>query len=146
MKVAIEVKKAFFDRKKVSSAVDKKTRSVLSRFGAYVRTTARQSIRRRKKPSQPPNPPTNRTGLLKDHIYFSYDAKARSVVIGPAKLNGRSSGIGATVPEVLEHGGRSRTGRGKDQRIVTIEARPYMGPAFLNEQAKLPKMWRGQLK
>jgi hypothetical protein len=41
-------KQGFFDRAKVKNAVDAGTRRVLSRFGAFVRTRARTSIRKRK--------------------------------------------------------------------------------------------------
>ncbi|HOM77081.1 MAG TPA: hypothetical protein PLE88_11240, partial [Anaerohalosphaeraceae bacterium] len=55
----------FFDSPKVIRAVDKSTRKVLSRFGAFVRRTAKQSIRKRKKSSTPGTPPSSHTGLLK---------------------------------------------------------------------------------
>jgi hypothetical protein len=50
-------KGSFFDRAKVKNAVDAGTRRVLSRFGAFVRTRARTSIRKRKGTSPPGGPP-----------------------------------------------------------------------------------------
>lgn len=126
----VEAKAGFFDRAKVLNAVDSATRKVLSKFGAYVRTRAKSSIRQRKKVSQPGHPPSSHTGDLKRFIFFSYDPAKRSVVIGPTLLN-RSDG--GSIPATLEHG------RGK------YAARPYMGPAFNHEQAKLPELWRNAL-
>jgi len=133
----------FFDRKKVITTVDRATRKVLSRFGAFVRTAARSSIRRRKKPSQPGQPPTNWTGLLKRFLFFSFEPSKRSVVIGPAKLNKPSR----DAPELLEKGGTAvrRDRRGKRKR-AQYRPRPYMGPAFEKERKKLPNLWRNSVK
>lgn len=97
--------KLFFTTDRVIRAVDAATRRNLSRFGAFVRSDARHSIRKRKRPSAPGQPPTNRTGLLKRHIYFAYDAAKKSVVIGPARLGG-VKGDGA--PRTLEYGGSAK--------------------------------------
>ncbi len=139
-------KKMFFDNKAVTSRVSKTARRVLSKFGAFVRTTARHSIRRRKAASPPGSPPSSHTGLLKKFIFFGYDSRRESVVIGPERLNQK---IG-DAPEALEYGGSStiverRRGRRRKQR-VRIKARPYMGPAFEQEKPKLPAMWAGSIK
>ena len=105
-----KAKSMFFDRKTVLSSVDRATRRVLSKFGAYVRTSAKSSIRKRKKVSDPGRPPSSRTGLLKKYIFFAYDGRKQSVVIGPVRLNTKyfdrdvqpKTGL---VPEVLEYGG-----------------------------------------
>ena len=80
--IRFEVKQLFFDSPKVVRAVDRTTRRVLSKFGAFVRRTARSSIRKRKRTSEPGSPPSSHTGLLKRFIFFGYDAQKRSVVIG----------------------------------------------------------------
>lgn len=120
----------------------------LSRFGAYVRRTAKQSIRKRKKPSMPGKPPSSHTGLLKKFIWFGYDPSRRSVVIGPAKLR-----LLGETPHVLEHGGRNVTtvkyGRSKSKRskrIVKIKARPFMQPALEKNRPELPKLFRDSIK
>ena len=146
MRFGINFKSAlsgFFDRKKVTRAVDKATRRVLSRFGAFVRTSARSSIRRRKNPSKPGQAPTNWTGLLKRFLFFSFVPSKRSVVIGPARLNKASK----DAPELLEKGGavKRRDRKGK-RRSVRYRSRPYMGPAFRKEQKKLPKLWRNSVR
>ena len=74
------VKGLFFDSKKVVNATTRAERKVLSRFGAYVRRSARSSIRKRKKVSEPGKPPSSHTGLLKRFIFFAYDPGRKSVV------------------------------------------------------------------
>ena len=140
--IGMVTKAMFFDQKAVLSATDRATRKVFSRFGAYVRTAARSSIRKRKSVSAPGKPPSSHTGLLKKLIYFGYDASRRSVVIGPAPLRGT-----AEAPPLLEYGGRARRRdrRGK-VRTMNYRARPFMGPAFEQERPKLPAMWASSIK
>lgn len=137
-----QAKRLFFDRQKVLSKVSRAERRVLSRFGAYVRQGAKQRIRRRKRPSQPEESPTNQTGLLKRHIYFLFDPDRRSVVIGPTRLS-----TGSDAPATLEYGGQAvvETSDGQPVRVA-IEERPYMGPAFRQELPKVPAMWRDSVK
>jgi hypothetical protein len=144
--IHVRFKACFFDRPAVIRRTDDATRKVLSRFGAYVRQTARKSIRkdRRKRPlpSRPGQPPYSRTGLLKEFIFFGYDGERRSVVIGPARLNGRSQG---NAPSVLEYGGTTTVSRFGRRRTVRIAPRPYMGPAFEKEQSQLPALWQNSV-
>lgn len=152
-----EMKKLFVDRKEVIDAVDKSSLKVLSRFGAFVRTTSRQSIKNAPKPvkesdqkkrgrkrkqrprvSAPGNPPLSHTGLLKRNIFFGVDPQKKSVVIGPVKLNKPGFAM-----QALEEGGRSIGSKG--QRI-NIAARPFMKPAFDKELTKAPQMWRDAVK
>ena len=142
--IGMKVKAAkglFFDRARVINAVDRTTRRNLSRFGAFVRQRARSSIRTRKRISEPGQPPTNRTGLLKRNIFFVYEPTRRSVVIGPVLLNTTSG-----APELLEHGGTViRQVRGRSVRM-TYRPRPYMGPAFEEEHNQLEKLWRNSVR
>ena len=191
----------FFDRKTVTSKVSAATRRVLSKFGAFVRQTAKQSIRRKNGPAPPGQPPHSHTGLLKRWILFGYDKTRESVVAGPAKLAKKGN-----APEALEKGGAAvarKNPRRKDRKVGdggvmllrktegasskvvkdwsnrprwvtfgslrtakqvaraerleaeiwgpkmiagTIEARPYMGPAFEAELTKLPSNWRDSVK
>jgi len=71
--IRFEIKQLFFDSPKVVRAVDRTTRRVLSKFGAFVRRTARSSIRKRKRISEPGSPPSSHSGLLKKFIFFGYD-------------------------------------------------------------------------
>ena len=67
--IGMVTKQMFFDRAKVKNAVDKGVRKVLSKFGAFVRRTARSSIRKRKRVSAPGEPPSrgeNTTGTSRE--------------------------------------------------------------------------------
>ena len=144
--IRMRMTRFFFDRKGVRNRVDAATRKVLSRFGAYVRRTARSSIRKRKKPSQPGKPPSSHTGLLKRFIFFGYDLSRKSVVIGPARLSERGRG---EAPSILEYGGATMVttrGRKKKRKRSRIRARPFMGPAFEKERPQLPAMWRDSVR
>jgi len=144
--IRFEIKHLFFDTKKVRRSVDRATRRVLSKFGAFVRRGAKSSIRKRKRASAPGEPPSSHTGLLRRFIFFGYDRSARSVVIGPGRLNQK---IG-DAPHALEHGGTSTVIEGlrgkRKKRRVKMAARPYMGPAFEQEKPKLAAMWRDSVR
>ena len=141
-----QIKATFFDRQAVLDATSRVERKVLSRFGAFVRTTARSSIRKRKKPAPPGMPPSSHTGLLKRNIFFAYEPERKNVVIGPIRLNAKHT----DAPATLEHGGtttivRRRKGR-KFVQKVQIDARPYMGPAAEKERQKLPALWANSIR
>jgi len=144
--IRMDLKAIFFDRKAVRSAVDRTTRRVLSKFGAFVRRGAKSSIRKRKRASAPGEPPSSHTGLLRRFIFFGYDRSRRSVVIGPQRLNQKIS----DAPRTLEHGGTSTVIEGlrgkRKKRRVKMAARPYMGPAFEQEKPKLAAMWRDSVR
>ncbi len=142
--IDMRIKHLFFDRKAVIDSVDKAKRAVLSKAGAFIRTAARTSIRKRKRPSPPGSPPSSHTGLLK-RIFFGWDRETGSVVVGPVRFN--KPGM---APQALEHGGmsvvvRRRKGR-LVRRTVRIDARPYMGPALEKERPKLPRLWAGSVR
>ena len=143
--------KMFFPSKAIPRRVDAASRKVLSKFGAFVRRTARSSIRKRKGASKPGRPPSSHTGLLKKFIWFGYEPNRKSVVIGPAKLTSKNT----DAPETLEYGGTTTlmetkwTGRKRKKRQkqrVRIAARPFMGPAMEKETPKLSSMWRESVK
>ena len=138
-----EAKGMFFDRVLIKNKTDAATKKRLSKFGAYVRQTSRQSIRRRKGSSRPGQPPSSHTGLLKQFIYFGYDEHRRSVVIGPVTLARKASGV----PAVLEYGGNVTIQWGNDRgKTVSIEARPFMGPAFEKELSAQASLWANSIK
>lgn len=134
----------FFDRPRVMAAVDAATRRVLSKFGAFVRTTAKQSIKKRKRVSMPLGPPSSHVGTLKRGILFGYDRERKSVVVGPVPFSGT---VDSRALPALEYGGRS-TMRGRDgsTQSITVAPRPFMGPAMAKEQPKLPAMWRDSVR
>jgi hypothetical protein len=141
------VKALFFDRKTVKSAMDRTTRRVLSKFGAFVRTAARSLIRPRKATSNYGDPPSSHTGKLRKGILFSYEPDKKTVVIGAARFS-----IGAgDAPHALEHGGVSTrsTGallRGAFRKTQLVRKRPFMQPAFNSVQEEHPKLWKNALK
>jgi len=140
MKLA-QAKGLFFDRQAVTSAADRAQRKVLSKFGAFVRQTARTSIRKRKSISEPGQPPSSHTGLLKRNIFFVFSPETRSVVIGPILLNQRTD-----APRLLEHGDTVVRKKRIKRVRMKYRARPFMGPAFDREQQKLPALWRNSVK
>lgn len=127
----------FFDRDAVLKKVDSEERRLLSRAGAFVRTTARQSIRKRKRVSEPGKPPSSHTGFYKKSILFGYDKRNRSVVIGPSAAFG-----GAEVPSLLEFGGIGKY-RGKTARY---KARPHMLPALEKNEPKFPSLFLNSVR
>ena len=134
--IDMRVRQLFFDSPKVLRAVGKAKRRVLTRAGAWIRQVARRSIRRRKGTSAPGKPPHSHEGSLRRLLFFGYDRKSESVVIGPVGFK-RSP-----APQALEHGGVSRIHRRRKGRLVKAKARiakrPYMGPALAKERPQLP--------
>lgn len=166
-----QAKSFFFDRQKVLKSMDRATARALSKAGAFIRTASKGLIGRKgKKPRPPGKPPRSHTGLLKNLIFFAYEPTRRTVVIGPARISrtypkGHGQPVTGTVPEVLESGGRigilewyePTTGawrpvkgsarnlhQDRQTRIKTvgIAARPYMGPALVQEAPKFPSLWK----
>ena len=141
----------FFDANPVIRAMDDATRRVLSRFGAYVRTRAKTSIRKSKKISAPGSPPKSHAGHLRRLIFFGYDFAKASVVIGPTPFRGP-----AIAPRLLEEGGttvakrdrfwRAGVGRNAKGQFTRVAPRPYMGPAFHKEIPSLPALWRDSIR
>jgi hypothetical protein len=140
--IDFRIKEMFFDRAKVQKAVTDAARKVLSRFGAFVRTTAKHSIRKRKNVSPPGSPPSSHVGTLRRLIFFGYDPSKKSVVIGPTPLGSGS----AEAPPLLEYGGRARRKDRKGKSVMaTYRPRAFMGPALEKEEPKLPAMWAGSV-
>lgn len=150
-----DFQKGFVDTTKQDT--DRGVNRGLMYMGGFIRTVAKRSIkpaaRHPKKAqagflkglggevySQPGQPPLSKIGLLRDNIFYAWVSATRSVVIGPAKLNGRGN-----VPAALELGGPCTTtaltfekGRRKFVlRTFMMRARPYMRPAL--KEAMKPK-------
>jgi len=143
-------KSFFFDRQAVIKAADKQTRAVLSKFGSFVRRTAKGLIRNAGKKgasSRPGQPPKSHNGMLKKFLFFVFDPARQSVIIGPAKLNGT---ISDNCPAVLEKGGTTKVrvwqNHQKVVKKVHVEARPYMGPAVSKEIKQLPSLWANSVQ
>lgn len=115
-----KVKLTFFDRDRVRTALDKRTWKFFGKFGAYVRSDAKRSMKKRKRSAPPFHPPSVHEGSLKKFLYFGYEHAKRSVVVGPVKLSRRGpsgkrqvlegpspNALAGEVPAVLEHGGNN---------------------------------------
>lgn len=163
--------RTFFDKEEVVRRLAPAKRQALNRGGGMLRQTMRRSMRLRKKASAPGSPPSAhrqdeqhpRGPLLKDRLYYAFDAAQESVVTGPEQL-GRSD-----APDDLEHGGEGRTRIPKRRsgvkrtrltpaalaafkrklaagtikrklvpfRTFKIDARPFAAPALETERPKL---------
>ena len=151
-----DVRKSFFDSDVVLKSMDRTLRRNMSKLGAYVRTRARSSLRYRKAPSPPGQPPSvhktttrlkknRKTGVTKrqpsspfrDLIFFAYDKDSQSMVAGPVIFpSARKKGT----PKRLEYGGTT-TGKRRGVAVtLNYEPRPTMHPALEQE---LPKFWAG---
>ncbi len=142
--ITMQIKTLFFDKQTVLRAVDKAKRAVLSKAGAFIRTTAKHSIRTKKGSAPVGQPPHSHEGSLRRLIYFGYDPASGSVVVGPVGFQ-RS-----TAPNVLEFGGKTEVRRRRRGQVVrtrvTIDQRPFMGPALEKERPQLPKRWGGRVR
>jgi hypothetical protein len=110
MELKFTVMNGFFDRRKVISALEKGKRAALSKAGAFVMRRARSSIRVRRKPSKPGSPPSHHSekgSLSLKTIWFYYDDRRDSVVVGPIKFNQKISAVqpSLTLPSLMEYGG-----------------------------------------
>lgn len=98
----------FFETERINKLADDAVEKRLLKFGAFVRSDARRSIRkepkgtRRERNSKPGAPPLSHTGNLRGNIFFGLDKRQNSVVIGPRK---NRSGY---APEALEYGGSAK--------------------------------------
>ena len=148
----------FLDRAKVTRAVDRKSRTALSRTGGYVRTLVRRSMKKRPKErtksgktskafknyQNESGPPRWVKRGLKDNIFFFYDPKQKSVVIGPRPFKQTATGkptrrnSGASL---LEFGGGARVRvsnrQGKPWVRARFKPKPFMAPQMDAAQAKL---------
>ena len=159
--VSMRMKDLFFDRPAVKDRMTKANRKALTKVGAFIRRRARSSLRRRKKSSQPGQPPSvhtaDRVATLKN-ILFAYEPNSQTLVVGPVKLNQKTllgPQLGnVTVPQLHEFGatvkvraGRRRIRHGQPVRVrrVKYAQRPFMGPALEAEKDHIPDAWSGSV-
>jgi len=144
--VKYDMKKMFFDRPGVLAAVEAKERRVLIRVGSFVRTTARSSIRQRKRPipgkkrrgraTRPSSPGETPISWEKHgirRIFFYYDQATQSVGIGPEQFDKRD------ITGLLELGGTGTIvdGRTGQSRRAQFQPRPFMAPALEKNQKEI---------
>lgn len=128
----------FFDRKIVKDKVKAGTLRALSKAGAFVRRTAKGSIRSKKKISGEGQAPSSHTGKLKDFIFFGLDPDKLAAYVGPIRLNSTDG----TAPGLLEKGGTVVRGG----RPFRYRRRPFMNPALEKEAPKFPGFFTGEAK
>jgi hypothetical protein len=111
----------FLDRAIVETEVERIEFQGLKRNAFYLRRVARNSIRRRKSPSEPGKAPRSVRGDLKRGIFAMLDGRGAAVV-GPVKFD-----WGTGAPNTLEFGGdsvidnsvRRKIGDGGEVRVVS---------------------------
>ena len=151
--VGFNQKQMFFDRQAVIDVVGRANAKNLSRAGSFIRRSARSSLRRRKRVSEPGQPPSvhtqDRVATLKN-IWFVFERRRASVVVGPLRLNGSTlrGSNRSTVPELLELGGSAvlESRKKKRRRRARYAARPFMGPAMKRELPKFEGLWANSVK
>ncbi len=162
--MTMQMRRFFLDRKEVGKRIGRANRQAMSKIGAFVRRRARSKLRRRKRPSEPGQPPSvhsqDRVANLKN-IQFAYDPYQESLVVGPVKLNQVQQSwidLGSnTVPQILEFGDavqvqevsrdqgktwrrrnarrKARVGERRRRRRTVYRPRPFMGPSLQEEVA-----------
>lgn len=125
MNVSFGLRIGYFDKIKVQRELDRRTAKALKRFGAFVRRSAQQSMRKAKdgvysRPGQPPF--SHGQQRFKKGILFAYEPATKTVVIGP-RLYERSARF--KIPRLHEFGATDPRG--------VFEQRPLMKPAFMKE-------------
>lgn len=154
----------FFDRLKVENQVAAKERRAMSKIGAFVRTDARSSIKRRKSVSSAGSPPSahskDKIATLKN-ILFGYDQASNSVVIGPVLLRRSTRKKGyllekawvseikpdRSVTALAEFGGTASAKVNGEATTFNYEPRPSMAPALERQRTsgKLIQAWKDLL-
>lgn len=94
--------KTHFDSKLLKKKVDQASFRSLGHASGAIRLTARRSIRRSKKPSQPGKPPHTPTGALKRVIRYAVDSQKTEAAIGAVNEYSK------TIWHLHEFGGTSR--------------------------------------
>lgn len=162
--LAILPRRGFFRRREMEQGILQAQRQSLTRAGAYIRQTARASIRpagkrpikdRRRQGlrgyrdpaiSRPGSPPRLHTRAAQNlrMIRFAWEPRRVSVIVGPVlfKMAG-----GVRIPQVLERGGRSfvRDKRGR-RRTIRIRRRPFMEPALRKELPNFPSLFSNSIR
>lgn len=120
------------ETRNVTRAADKANFKNLFQAAAYIRTTARRSIRKSKKASTAGTPPNTRAGQIRNAIVFAVDRQRESAVIGPTVERVGTSG------SAHEHGGSYRGGM--------YPKRAFMLPALIRSLPRMPATWSNSVR
>jgi len=167
MKVTINGRSGvFFDQTVVTSAADNMVNKGLSKAGAFIRTTAKGSLRYSRKSAVAGQPPkvkrggsvgyqrttiNKKTGAtvrrsaspLKELIYFAKSGD--TVIVGPMDFKGSRTNR-YKVPTVLERGGTGQRIDGKKVKVLKFKGNPFMRPALAKVAPNIPAMLKGEFK
>lgn len=136
MELRANIKKVIIKTEKVLRSMDRKTAKALIAYGSYTRRTAMFSMKNRKKGSAPVGtPPYAKLKLIKKNIFYSYDEKSKSIIVGPAGFKKKSHGY--NVVKTLEAGGVVTAVTRKEALVKRYGGNPYMKPAH---DENLPKV------
>lgn len=134
--LVFDVKQAqrnFLDREAIIKRFAPDFLKSATKVASFIRTAARRSMRRagknpRKSPPSPPGqPPRARLGYLRDFLFFAFDLRSNTIVVGPARLGN------SKVPGLHEFGGVQLD----NGALKRYPPRPYMVPALRLSQDKL---------
>lgn len=149
--------KVFFRDKEILKFMDAKTARAMSRALSHIWRRAQTSMRYRKSPSRPGQPPSahqENRALLRQLMRFAFDPREKRGVVGPLK---HRKGL---APSLNEFGGvvltqkrrlipiaKSPNAKKKKYRSVPAgtplhyPSRPFMEPALQKEIPRLPEQW-----
>jgi hypothetical protein len=127
-----------FDKGRVKKKVQAANFRSLGHAAATIRLTAKRSIRKRKKPSNPGSPPSTQTGMLRRVLRYEVNRNREEAVIGPVnEIAGRLWNLhefgGVVIKRrklkrrrfrVGQHGPIRATARGKFVRATSANRRP----------------------
>jgi len=134
----------FFDSPRVITVMDRAEKKSLSKIGAYVRTRAQQSLKKRKKASRPGRPPSRHAGMKSSlaFILFKYEPQNHGVIIGPVKFTG-----GGDVPNLMEKGGTTVVLDSKlRSKVIRYAPRQFMGPALKEVSKEMPAIFASEVR
>jgi phage gpG-like protein len=124
--------KTMFNSLSVERKVKDGNIQALNHAAAAIRLTARRSIRRSDKCSDPGTPPNTRKGQLREAILYAVEKENASAVIGPTY---EAVGLSATAHEF---GGMYMGSH--------FPIRAFMGPALEAIRPRLPDFWLASVK
>jgi len=104
----------------------------LGHAAASIRTIARRSIRKRKKPSSEGTPPSTQTRRIKQAILYALNRHRDEALIGTARS------IVGEAGSPHEHGGYYKG--------AYYPRRSFMYPALRKAAPRLPKHWAGAVR
>jgi len=123
--------KTEFDARKVQQRAQAGTFKSLGHAAAAIRLAARRLFRRASGPSAPGQPPHTHTRRMPNAIVYDVDRQSQLAVIGTAKSLVGESGA------AHEHGGQ--------YKAEVFQPRPFMRPALLRLQGRLPSFWKNSI-